>query len=169
MKLVEIRIEGDPKAWSRVRVNMKTGAFYNDAKLKKWEKMVAFLMRQDANKRGAFGECADPVKVTMVAIYPRSKDMDKAGSSYPTHRTFCNAAIGDLDNCLKAINDALQKSRVVINDCQVAWAPGLTVYAAKGEGAGVCVRVEKLDPRAVPPELGFPVSGESVNADADEA
>lgn len=153
--LVDCLIPGEPKAWTRVRVNHESGAFFNSDELTDWEEMAALTMRQSANGLGAFGQSIGPVKVTMLAIYARTQAMDKTSSGYPVHRTFCMAHNGDLDNCLKSVNDALQKSNVIADDCQVVIVQGSCLYAAKGESPGVFVRVETLFPHEEPPGLGF--------------
>ncbi len=155
--LFRLRIDGHPKAWSRVRVNHATGAFFNASDLSKWEKQSALLMRSAANAHGAFGQVHGPVTVLVLAIYPRPAGADAANSEHPAHRTPRFGSRDDLDNCLKAVCDALQKSGVIANDGQVACIYSASAYAAKGEKPGVCVQAVTLDPNEEPPDFGFPV------------
>ena len=155
--LFQLRIDGHPKAWSRVRVNHDTGAFFNDPSLSRWEDETALLMRAAANAHGAFGQVHGPVRVTVLAIYPRPSGADAAGSEHPERRTPRFGSRDDLDNCLKAVCDALQKSSVIANDGQVSCIYSASVYAARGEKPGVCVHAVTLDPNEELPDFGFAV------------
>jgi Holliday junction resolvase RusA-like endonuclease len=107
----------------------------------RYEDLVAFYGRE-AMRLGNAGCTSEPVRVELVAVFPRpgrlNRRKDPAGRMVMDSR----AAGTDIDNVAKAILDGLQRGGLLVDDKQVVELLARKVYAAKGEEACVEVVVE---------------------------
>ena len=125
MTRIEIRVDGPVIGKGRPRFSRKTGAVYTPERTASYETKVAWSAQQQMRGRPLI---AGPVRVEVlifVAI-PSSKtkkfkEAAAAGALWPTKTP-------DLDNCLKAVSDALN-GVVWIDDSQIVSVCAVKSYS----------------------------------------
>ena len=80
----------------------------------------------------------EPLKLTIYFVLPRPKRLKKKGHRLPA------PVKPDLDNLAKGVKDAMTKAGVWTDDNLVVECLTTKEYAAAGEVAHTCVRVETL-------------------------
>jgi Holliday junction resolvase RusA-like endonuclease len=121
-------IEGPPVPKGRPRFGK--GQTYTPAKTRVWEHKAALLIK-DAHKGPRWD---GPVSLIVRALFPRplrlTRKKDPPGRLWYEGRT-------DVDNVIKAVQDAMEKAGVLENDKQIVAGSFLALYAAKDEKPGV--------------------------------
>lgn len=134
--MITIIIPGQPIGKGRPRFG--NGRTYTPAKTESWTKEAFYHIRQQTEERGITG----PVSVDWVAVFERPKRM--LAKKWPNRREL-HTVKPDRDNVDKAILDALTKSGVLKDDCQVTDGAIRKRYADRVESAHVMVTIKKVD------------------------
>tara|TARA_R110002020_G_scaffold150501_4_gene327310 strand:+ start:486 stop:1010 length:525 start_codon:yes stop_codon:yes gene_type:complete len=121
-------VPGTPHAKQRPRLG-RGGHTFTPKPTKRYEESVAWHARAMAKTR-VVAPTGVPVRVDILAQYPRPQRLDKAP---PGLLPKYNSKYGDLDNHIKAILDGLNVSRIWHDDAQVQCIRAESVYAAKGQ------------------------------------
>ncbi len=86
---------------------------YNDSRYEAWEDSLAFSLRVAWAPRPPLDE---PCQLLLVTFFPRPKSRTR--KTLPNPR-YPHTSVPDNDNVQKAIQDALQKAGVVVNDSRI--------------------------------------------------
>lgn len=134
-----LRVPGDPVGKGRPRFT-RTGHAYTPPRTREFEKAVGALARV---AWGAHPPLCGYVRLEVTQVEKRPK---RPSPPLPSGRVWCNKGgqHPDLSNVVKAIEDALQ-GVAFLDDCIVVELSASKVYAARGEGPCVEVRVLELE------------------------
>lgn len=130
------------------------------AESKAWRRRVALAAQ--AQSRAAWGTPTlghvGPVEVRLAVYFPRELSRARGvpeGTVIPSHRTDFPTAetLGDSDKLARNIGDALQDSRLIINDSQITDFLVAKRWAPEGSAGWVEVMVMETAPEAA---LGGP-------------
>jgi crossover junction endodeoxyribonuclease RusA len=138
MEIIEhiIDIPMEPVACPRPRVS-KFGAYY-PKKYKDFQKQTkAYLKTLDESY---FQAASKPVHIVYTFIFARPKYM--TAKKYPSGRILHNKR-PDLDNLVKAINDAIQSAGIIDDDSQIYSFGAHKYYAAKDEQSSIMLTIQK--------------------------
>lgn len=146
-------VPGKPIAKGRPRFSRRGGhvrTYTPDATVR-FEDLVAFYAREAMYREHEPGT-DQPVRVELVAVFPRPKRLCRKKD--PQGRLFMDsrAAGTDIDNVAKAILDGLQRGGLVRDDKQVVELVARKLYAAKGEAP--CSEVRVTEPSVGPSPFG---------------
>ena len=135
-------IPGDPIAKGRPRLARrgKKVIRYTPQKTQSWELGAAAILARAWGRRPPL-YCA--VEVTVVAVFNRP------GRLACKHKRPCNCSPGrvvhlkrpDLDNCIKAQLDALQRAGVIHDDSMVCALHAVKCYASENENPRTEIRL----------------------------
>lgn len=148
---VEFRVYGVPAPTPRLRHRIvqrrDRAAFvhaYTPTLADKWKRAV----RAAASlAMGGHEPFSGPVAVERVFLFPRTDEQMRP--SAPPGRVWCPQHVGDEDNLVKAVNDALN-GVVYEDDRQICDGRVLKCRCARGEAPGVIVRVYRLAGASTP-------------------
>ena len=120
-------VPGVPHAKQRPRLGRR-GRTYTPQASKVYEQSVAWHAKALAPK-AMFAPAGVPVRVDILAQYPRPKRLQKAPD---TMLPKCVRTHGDLDNHIKAVLDGLNHAGIWVDDGQVQCIRAEAVYAPPG-------------------------------------
>lgn len=130
-------IPGQPVGKARARVAVRNGKAhaYTPERTANWEGVAAAWMRSQWGRRKPL---SGAVVLRITALFGRPGRLDYHDS--PPGRLL-HTDKPDWDNLGKIVSDAMQKARVVNDDCQVCCANVTKYYVARGEKPSVTVVV----------------------------
>jgi len=130
-------VTGDPVPKGRPRVSVVGGfaRMYTPAKTKKWEDRAEKIFR--LNPQGDM-ECG-PLKVIVDVYFKRPARLPKKGAAQYNHITRA-----DLDNCIKAVIDAMQNAELMQDDKQVVRITASKWYTSSDDPARVEVSMQSI-------------------------
>lgn len=136
-----LTIPGRVQAWERTGGN---GARrYTRPKSAAYKRLIATVARAAMAGREPF---AGPVRVDWIAAFarPKRRPAEVPPEAWRTGARVVRTGTPDRDNIDKAILDGLTTAQVWGDDAAVVSGEIAKVYAARGEGAHVEVRVEAI-------------------------
>jgi Holliday junction resolvase RusA-like endonuclease len=122
-------IDGEPRGKERAR-STRSGRHYTPNKTKSWEHMASIIMRNSYRGEQIKNE---PLLLIVDAVKSRRKS-DKV------KERFLRRVKPDIDNVIKAVADALEKSGVIKNDALIAQVISTSWHCAIDERP--CVEVQ---------------------------
>ena len=122
-----ITIPGVPVSKLRPRVT-KTGRAYTPAKTRNWERMAADVISLEW---GSLTVIDRAITLGVTAIYPRPKSRPKKVplDQWTSGLRIWRPCRPDLDNLVKAVLDATEKSGVIVDDSLVVELFGKKLWA----------------------------------------
>lgn len=133
---MKFEVPGIPKAKGRPRMTRK-GHVYTPAETVSFENLVKVCAREAGIEYAFEG----PVSMTLTFVWP-AKKLKRKGD--PVGRQW-KGTRPDLDNCIKAVCDALNGT-AYLDDGQVVCVIAEKQYAAQGEAPRTEVRIEAAEP-----------------------
>jgi Holliday junction resolvase RusA-like endonuclease len=130
-KFYDIHVRGLPKAQPRPRVVKDTGHIYTPNTAKDWKELVTAECMAHRQP-----EINEPVRLTVCFYFPLPKRLN--GKNFSPH-----VSKPDIDNLLKAVQDAMTEAKVWIDDAVVFSVVTEKWYSAKKSGAWI--QVEAID------------------------
>lgn len=135
-------VECEPTAFQRVRVNTRTGRFYNSKEYTQAKEEIAIIGMQ-AVKNWAEGDKfevpnCDPVDLEVTVILPKPNSTGRPGK----YKNCVGIKKGDADNFLKTVMDALEGT-FYYNDGQIGHAEVWKIYqSAENPVVGLDITVK---------------------------
>ena len=130
-------IIGEPVAKGRPRVASVGGMarMYTPAKTKKWEAMAEKIFR--LNPQGEM--MGGPIKVIIDVYFKRPQRLPKGGGQQYNWVTRA-----DLDNCIKAVLDAMQNAELMQDDKQIVRISASKWYTSADQSPRVEVSMQSV-------------------------
>lgn len=136
--LLSFTIPGVPVAWART-----TGGRHTPKKQRAHSTMVRDIAWA-ARVTARWSHLHDPVKVYVLAVWPRPKKVHHMDPCYGNPGRVWRPAVPDIDNIAKQVLDGVGGSGVWDDDRQVCQIIAEKVWAAEGESPGTHVTITSL-------------------------
>jgi Holliday junction resolvase RusA-like endonuclease len=147
------RVVGTPRPQPRPRFNRNTGRVVSTGsdKAKLWRAEVERVCRAAVERLGAAPLFVEPVRVTILFTFNRTKITPGMMPSRKRHLSAEKPPIGDVDNLAKLAMDVMERSGVFGNDRLVSVLSATKVW---GDQSSMAVMVEPLGAaESVEPEI----------------
>ena len=146
MKSFVFQAEGDPKPQPRTRIGRTKGGFsvaYDPGSARSWKENVMLAAKQVRPAAPLEG----PLSIQVYLRFDRpAGHRKKDGTVKPTAPVWvAGKGRNDVDNCLKAVMDALNDIRFWADDGLVSDARVAKRYVGNGERPGALIVIETLE------------------------
>ena len=140
--LLRVVIPGTPRGWRQVKVSHNFSRLTDNALA--WQQDAIARMKW---AHGSRPPVHDPVRLEILALFPRPKDFDCTHKRKPCScppekldgRARPHASTPDLTNIVKLAEDAVTRAGVIHDDCLVGGQVNDKRYAAADEEPGVYI------------------------------